>query len=131
MMKAVGFMASVDLKDAFYTVPIHPFHQKYLKFCFDGTSYQHTCLPNGLASVPRIFTKLLKPVYATLHSMGHLNSGYIDDSHLQGDTVEDCQQNVGDTVTLFKRLGFFIHPEKSVFVPTQRLTFLGFCSGFD
>ena len=126
MMKAVGFMASVDLKDAFYTVPIHPFHQKYLKFCFDGASYQYTCLPNGLASVPRIFTKLLKPVYATLHSMGHLNSGYIDDSYLQGDTVADCQQNVGDNVTLFTRLGFFIHPEKSVFVPTQRLTFLGF-----
>ena len=58
--------------------------------------------------------------------MGHLNLGYIDDSYLQGDTVEDCQQNVGDTVTLFTRLGFFIHPEKSVFVPTQQLTFLGF-----
>ncbi|CAH3188815.1 unnamed protein product, partial [Porites lobata] len=78
-----------------------------------------TALPVRLV----FFTKLLKPVYATLHSMGHLNSGYIDDSYLQGDTVEDCQQNVGDTVTLFTRLGFFIHPEKLVFVPTQRLTF--------
>ena len=126
MMKPGCFMASVDLKDAYYTVPIHPSHQKYLKFCFDGAFYQYTCLPNGLASAPRIFTKLLKPVYATLHSMGHLNSGYIDDSYLQGDTVEDCQQNVGDTVTLFTKLGFFIHPEKSVFVPTKRLTFLGF-----
>ena len=126
MMKPGCFMASVDLKDAYYTVPIHPSHQKYLKFCFDGAFYQYTCLPNGLASAPRIFTKLLKPVYATLHSMGHLNSGYIDDSYLQGHTVADCQQNVGDTVTLFTRLGFFIHPEKSVFVPTQRLTFLGF-----
>ena len=26
------WMASVDLKDAFYTFPIHPDHQKYLKF---------------------------------------------------------------------------------------------------
>ena len=86
-MKPGCFMASVDLKDAYYTVPIHPSHQKYLKFCFDGAFYQYTCLPNGLASAPRIFTKLLKPVYATLHSMGHLNSGYIDDSYLQGDTV--------------------------------------------
>ena len=31
----------------------------------------------------RIFTKLWKPVYATLRNMGHLNSGYIDDSYLQ------------------------------------------------
>ena len=115
MMKPGCFMASVARKDAYYTVPIHPSHQKYLKFCFHGAFYQYTCLPNVLASAPCIFTKLLKPVYATVHSMGHLNLGYIDDSYLQGDTVEDCQQNVGDTVTLFTRLGFFIHPEKLVF----------------
>ena len=80
MMRPGCFMASVDLKDAFYTVPIHPSHQKYLKFCFDGVFYKYTCLPNGLASALRIFTELLKPVYAILRSMGHLNSGYIDDS---------------------------------------------------
>ena len=67
------FMASVDLKDAYYTVPIHTSHQKYLKFCFDGVFYKYTCLPNGLASALHIFTKILKPVYATLRSMGHLN----------------------------------------------------------
>ena len=77
MMRPGCFMASMDLKDAYYTVPIHPSHQKYLKFCFDRAFYKYTCLPDGLASAPRIFTKLLKPVYATLRSMGHLNSGYI------------------------------------------------------
>ena len=50
MMRPCCFMASVDLKDAYYTVPIHPSHQKYLKFCFDGVFYKYTCLPNGLAS---------------------------------------------------------------------------------
>ena len=33
---------------------------------------------------------------------------------------------VKDTVTLFKKLGFHLHPLKSVIEPTQRLTFLGF-----
>ena len=126
MMKPGCFMASVDLKDAYYTVPIHSDHQKYLKFMFNGTLYQYTCLPNGLSSAPRIFTKLLKPVYSTLHNKGHLSSGYIDDSYLQGDTVEECQQNITDTVRLFSRLGFHIHPTKSVFNPSHILTFLGF-----
>ena len=57
MMKPGCFMASVDLKDAYYTVPIHSDHQKFLKFMFNGTLYQYTCLPNGLSSAPRIFTK--------------------------------------------------------------------------
>ena len=126
MMRPGCFMASVDLKDAYYTVPIHPSHQKYLKFFFDGVFYTYTCLPNGLASAPRIFTKLLKPVYSTLRSMGHLNSGYIDDFYLQGDTSKECYKNVIDTVTLFTKLGFHVHPEKSVFIPSQKLTFLGF-----
>ena len=46
--------------------------------------------------------------------MGHLNSGYIDDSYLQGDTSAECHKNVTDTITLFTKLGFHIHPEKSV-----------------
>ena len=31
-----------------------------------------------------------------------------------------------ETATLFTELGFYIHPNKSVFMPTQALTFLGF-----
>ena len=125
-LKPRCFVASVDLKDAYYTVPIHPDHQKHLKFMFHGCLYQYTCLPNRLSSATHIFTKLLKPVYSTLHNKGHLSSGYIDDSYLRGDTVEECQQNITDTACLFSRLGFHIHPTKSVLTPSHIPTFLGF-----
>ncbi|CAB3997611.1 Enzymatic poly, partial [Paramuricea clavata] len=84
------FMASVDLKDAYYSVPIAKPHQKYLKFAWEGSLYAFTCFPNGLASCPRKFTKLLKPVYAVLRKLGHISSPYIDDSYLQGDDYESC-----------------------------------------
>ena len=93
---------------------------------FNGTLYQYTCLPNGLSSAPRIFTKLLKPVYSELHNQDHISSGYIDDSYLQGDTINECSNNVKDTVVLFNKLGFHLHPTKSVIIPTQILTILGF-----
>ena len=51
-------MASVDLKDAHYSVPIHQEHQKYLKFEWQGQLYQFICLPNGLACAPRLFGSL-------------------------------------------------------------------------
>ena len=35
-------------------------------------------------------------------------------------------QNIKDTVMLFNKLGFHLHPLKSVIIPTNRLTFLGF-----
>ena len=73
-------MASVDLKDAYYSVPVAYCDQKLLKFEWMGQSYKFICFPNGLAFCPRKFTKLLKPVYATLRQSGHLSSSYIDDS---------------------------------------------------
>ncbi|CAG2191649.1 unnamed protein product [Mytilus edulis] len=58
--------------------------------------------------------------------MGHVNVPYIDDSLLLGDTYHECLKNIEDTVTLLDGLGFTIHPEKSVFLPTQEIVFLGF-----
>ena len=75
---------------------------------------------------PRKFTKLLKPVYCYLRKKGHISSGYIDDSYLQVDGYQDCLANVVDMLKLFDSLGFIIHPEKSVFIPKQITTFLGF-----
>ena len=117
------FMASVDLKDAYYSVPVAVAHQKYLKFEWGGKLYQFTCFPNGLAFCPRKFTKLMKPAYAALRQLGHINSPYIDDSYLQGGSYEECLANVLDTVKMFLSLGFILHPQKSVFTPTQRLVF--------
>jgi len=62
---------------------------------------------------------MAKPVYSTLHNQGHVSMGYIDDSYLQSNTRDECRRNIVNTA-------FPIHPNKSVFLPTQTLTFLGF-----
>ena len=33
------WMASIDLRDAYYSVKIHPDFHKYLKFCYKGTQF--------------------------------------------------------------------------------------------
>ena len=63
-------MASIDLKDAYYSVPIALSDQKYLFFQFEGVRYKYACMTNGLSSTLRIFTKLLKPVLSTLRKQG-------------------------------------------------------------
>ena len=84
------FMASVDLKDAYYSVPVAEEDRKYLKFQWEDTYFQFTCLPNGLACAPRLFTKLLKPVYTHIRSLGHTCMGHIDDSLLVGYDYSAC-----------------------------------------
>ena len=116
-------MASIDLKDAYNSVKIHDTYQKYLKFQFRRALYTFMCLPNGLCTGPRKFTKPL----AHLLTLGHtVSSTYIDDLVNIGDNFVECQQNVCDTVTAFCKIGFNVNHKKSKLIPSQTITFLGF-----
>jgi hypothetical protein len=126
LMKPNAFQASVDIKDAYYSIPIHEDDRKYLRFQWRDKLFQYNVLPNGLSSGPRIFTKLCKPIYATLRKLGYTNLGYIDDTYLQGDSFTECQANAQATVQLLNRLGFLVNDKKSVLTPTHEITFLGF-----
>ena len=93
------YMASIDLKDAFFSVPIHHTHQKYLKFTFDDL-FQFTCMPSGYGPVMRVFTKISKVPFGHLRSLGHNSVVYVDDSYPQGETYQACLDNISDTIKL-------------------------------
>ena len=120
------YMASLDLRDAYYSVPIAECDRKFFKFCWNNQLYNFKALANGLSSGPRLFTKLLEPPLSKLRSMGHVITAYIDDSLLVGLTEEKASKAVQDTAKLLEALGFIIHPEKSVFTPRQEIEYLGF-----
>ena len=126
MVRPNAFLASIDIKDAFYSVPINDSHKKYLKFVWKGLPHQFEAMPNGYKDAMRIFTKIMKPVFAKLREMGYTSVIYVDDSLLYGDTFEECLDNVLVTLKCLQDLGFVIHSKKSVLYPTQILEFLGF-----
>ena len=98
--KRNAWMASVDLKDAFFTVPIHESYQKYFKFEWIDKVYKFLGMPNGYSDAMRIFTKILKLVYANLRQKGHLSVVFVDDLYLQRDTETECLENVEATIAL-------------------------------
>lgn len=120
------FMASLDLSDAYYSVPVHKDSRKYLKFEIDGILFQYCSLPNGLSSAPRVFTKLLKPAFASLRQMGHVLSAYLDDSFALGQDYTQCYEAIWATFNMLTDLGFNINMKKSVLEPCQILPHLGF-----
>ena len=119
------YMASIDWKDAYFSVPIKTEDRKFLRFYWGSQLLQFTCLPNGLASAPRIFSKITKVFFAELRKKGHANCSYIDDSFLVGDEI-GCKENVCDTFEASEEAGWVTHPIKSRLRPAQRRTFLGF-----
>ena len=119
------YMAKIETKGAYYSIPILPEHQKLLKFSLQGKFYKFTCLPNGLCSGPRNFTKLLKSSLAKLRLDYIKIAAYIDDLIILSYSF-DILKNVWKCVKLLGNLGFVIHPEKSVFAPSQEVEYLGF-----
>jgi len=83
-------MTSIDIMHAYYMVRVAKAHRKYICFLWGGSLFQFTVLPNGLACAPRMLTKLLKPVYATLRQRGVQIVGYIDDSFIVHESLSAC-----------------------------------------
>ena len=68
----------------------------------------------------------MKVPLAHLRKKGHIITSYLDDLLLQGDSYEECLENIKDTCELLDRLGFTINKDRSVFSPIQNIDFLDF-----
>ena len=125
LLRPGDFMCKLDLKDAYFSVPLHRRSQKFIRFQFPGRTYQFTCLPFGLTSAPRIFTKILKPVTGILRKMGIRIIVYLDDMLIMNSTLEGARKDIMILKSILQNLGFPINVEKSIFVPVQIIEFLG------
>ena len=83
-------------------------------------------MPNGYGPAMRVFTKLTKVPFSVLREKGLISVVFVDDSYLHGDTYDNCLFNIKNTIQLLNSLGFTKHPNKSVLIPTQNITYLGF-----
>ena len=119
-------MAKMDLKEAYLQVSIHPSHQTLLTFLWEEKYYKFTCLPFGLTSAPRVFTKLLKLVVGFLRQVGCCLIIYLDDLLIVHQDEVQLQQIIPSVCKRFECLGLVVNQKKSVLQPTQRLEFLGF-----
>ncbi|KAL7295988.1 hypothetical protein TKK_0010545 [Trichogramma kaykai] len=120
------YMASIDIKDAYFLIPMSKRHKKYLRFQFHGIRYEFQCVPFGLSVSPYLFTKLLKPVVEKLRLKGFKSVVYLDDFLLLAKTEKKCAQNVEITSELLISLGFILNTKKCQLKPEKKCKFLGF-----
>ena len=73
------YMATLDLKDAYWHVPIHRAFRPFLAFSAGDRLYQFKVMPFGLNIAPRVFTRILRPVHQALAREGIQVMMYLDD----------------------------------------------------
>ena len=126
LLRPGDFCASADLTDAYFSILIRPADRKYLRFTWRDKVYEFTCLPFGYKLAPRVFTKVLKPVYASLRFRQIRVIYYIDDTLIIANSKEECALHASEVCNLLSSLGFTVNKTKSQLIPSQRTTFLGF-----
>ena len=119
------WMASIDLKEAYLQVPVHPASRHFLRFVFRDKVYQFKALCFGLSTAPPVFTRVVAPVSAILHSMGIRMRRYLDDWLVQSSSRESLLRDFQTVLQLCHELGIVVNPQKSNLVPSQVVQYLG------
>ena len=124
LLKENDFLCKIDLKDAYFLVPLYMSSRKCVRFGWLGNLYEFLCLCFGLGPAPRIFPKLLKVPIALLRRLNICLVIYLDGIVLMGRT-EEILMSRNTLIFLLQHLGFVINLKKSVLTPSQQIEFLG------
>ena len=119
-------MSSIDLKDAYFLIPVHASSRKYLRFIWKNQIFEYQCIPFGLNTAPWLYTKIMKPVINVLRSKNLTSVVYLDDWLCFGRSFEGCAYNTDITRRTLEELGFILNLKKCNLEPSRRCQFLGF-----
>ena len=119
------FLASLDLKDTYFQIPIHPSSRKLFRFTSEGTVYQFRALCFGLSTATQVFTRVFAAMSAWAHSHGIRLLRYLDDWLVLSFSEREAKQAVQSLLSLCCTLGFVIIEKKSDLVRLQTVKYLG------
>ena len=107
MIKPNMYLASLDIKDAFYTVPIYKPQRMYLKFMWLNKAYQFIVMSIGCVDAKKICQQDIKasPLLAPR-------------TRLAGETYQECCDSIYATMSLFKNLHY--SPDKIIICTITR-----------
>jgi hypothetical protein len=116
---------SIDLKDAFFHIPIHNRFRRFLRFIWKGKAYQFRSTPFGLSTAPYTFTRITRPIMHWCRAKGIRVVFYLDDILILASSAQLAEKHTILLKNMLMRLGFKINTKKSDFNPTQFFTYLG------
>ena len=73
------WMISVDLKDAYLQIPMHPESRKFLRFVSPTGIHQFKVLCFGLTTAPQVFTRVMALISELMHRQRYRMVRYLDD----------------------------------------------------
>ena len=120
------FLCVFDLKSGYHHIDIDIADQTFLGCSWEGKYYTYSALPFGLAVAGLVFSKVLKELVKKWRAEGIKIVLYLDDGILVADNLAEATRHSSIIQADLSNAGFIVNQEKSVWVPSKRLKWLGF-----
>jgi hypothetical protein len=124
-MKTSHWATSIDLKDAYFHIPIKHSSRKFLRFLALNRVWQYRVLCFGLTTAPHVFTRTTEPVSVWARSQGIQIHVYIDDWLILAEDKQSLISHTQKVLQKVQELGWIVNMEKSSLTPSREFTFLG------
>ena len=119
------WFTSVDLKDAYFHVPIARQHRQFLRFAYRGRHWQFRVLPFGLSLSPRVFSRFVAAALQPLQTQGMKILPYLDDWLICAPSRAQVAEETTRLLSHVACLGIKVNMEKSCLTPAQNTTYIG------
>ena len=110
LLRKGDWMCKIDLKDAYFLIPLSPRSRKLVRFRWKEILHEFLCLAFGLGILRRLGIRLVI---------------YLDDILLMATSKENLRMARDSALYLFHHLGLTMNLTKSVLVQTQKQEYLG------
>lgn len=121
---------TLDLKDWFHNLSMHPKTQRWMRFQYNNKAYQIIEMPFGWTLAPWWSTKLSKPIRSWLHDNLIPHAWFVDDVLIMGTTKDETEQRAAQLINLLTQLGVKINKKKSMTQASQEVRYLGHLLNF-
>ena len=120
----------LDLKDAYFHIPLHPSIWKYFRFYLRRKGnlprdFFFKRMPFGLTTAPWAFSRVMKPLLKILRRLGIIVSAYLDDFLILATSREAALRDTEVVIKLLQDHGFRMNWAKSSVEPVRIVEYLG------
>ena len=112
--EAIGredWMVSLDMKDAYFHIPIHPQSRRYLRITFNGQVFQFKAMCFGLSTAPQVFTIVIAPVSRIMHLAVFRIMLYLGDWLSLAKSREEMVRVIRFILKLVTKLGILVNED--------------------
>ena len=116
----------IDLKHAYFHLPVAEDLEPYLRFNVGDQVYQYQAACFGLSSLPYLWMSLMKVFQKLWRGNGILCFIYLDDILVLGQSQLAVSKSLAFILQSLSDSGMTVNQSKSTLVPTQSVDHLGF-----